>query len=651
MKRSIISIILLSVLLFAFFSCEEEEASIKHEYTAEEIAYRDSVEAAKAGVKADFIITQDVKVTYGNWANIAVPLDVTTMCEKLGYADADALKTGIGAFNGDVKLLAVNLVTKADFPDHIIDEAGVQEGFVFSKAGEPGTVWDQPTDASQQLYSMWCTYNVNSLAFTVGMRTGVVKSGKTYKIVVLWKKGNYRLATIFNVSIVEPEVDPNAYVADTTFAKNVMLVTSNIEKNAKVVATLDGDAIARKLGYTNAAALTAALGDVEWNTQINNQVKFFGINASTGIDYTNSYTTGMGYWVTVNGDICSYSSSDAALYAELDPTTFKITIGQKGGRVTKGKTYKLIVMFANSAEYRVALEFNVKIVVDTPPAGNPYEVSVTHTIVHPITTGWEQDYIDVTGILRDAFKKTTAEISDAISGKTMNFYAIDPNDQSHKTSTAGGNDYPGHWINADGTVATNYQDGEIFVQMIGSSENIRFMILNHPSNITTPATITVKQVAELNGGKVNFTFNVVLINGSAVPYETAYKRNVNHIANSDYVTTDIDVTDVVTHAFKKNLTEIATAISNKELEFYAINADNSHSNSTGEYPGHWFDATGNARGWGDGAFGCINLKIENERIILKVYNFPGMTSGTATIRQVAKLNGGQVDFEISVNLK
>ena len=123
------------------------------------------------------------------------------------------------------------------------------------------------------------------------------------------------------------------------------------------------------------------------------------------------------------------------------------------------------------------------------------------------------------------------------------------------------------------------------------------------------------------------------------------------VANDAYSTTDIDVTDIVTSAFKKSVSEIETAIGNNELEFYAINSDNSHSASTGEYPGHWFDASGNARAWGDGAFGCINLKIENERIILKVYNFPGVNSGSATIRQVAKLNGGQVDFEITVDLK
>jgi hypothetical protein len=637
------------VLLVAFYSCEDKELSNKHEYTAEELAYRDSVAAARAGVKADFIINQDVKLTYGNWTNIEVPLEATTMCEKLGYADVGALKTAIGAFDGEVKLYAVNMSTKEDFSEHIVDEAGVQEGFVFSKAGEPGAKWD--FEAGQQFYSIWCVYNVNKLAFTIGMRTGVLESGKTYKIAILWKKGNYRLATIFNITPSEPEEDPNAFVADTTFTKDVMLVSSSVENNAQVSASLDGAALATKLGYANAAALSTALGSVEWNIQVNNQVRFFGVNASNGSDYNGDYTAGMGYWYKAEGDICSYSNENAALYVKLDPATLKLTIGQKGGSVINGKTYKLIVMFSNAVEYRVALVLNVKVVVDTPPAGDPYEVSVTHTIVHPITTGWEQDYIDVTGVVRDAFKMTTADISSAITNKTMNFYAIDPNDQSHKTSTAGGGDYPGHWINADGTVATNYADGEVFVQMAASTENIKFMFLNHPSNITTATTITVKQVAELNGGKVNFTFNIVLVQGSAVPYETSYKRNVNHIANSDYATTDIDVTDIVTHAFKKTVTEIGSAISNNELDFYAINADNSHSNSTGEYPGHWFDATGNARGWGDGAFGCINLKIENEHIILKVFNFPGVTTGSATLYQVAKLNGGQVNFEITVNLK
>ncbi|HEX3008971.1 MAG TPA: DUF4859 domain-containing protein, partial [Bacteroidales bacterium] len=218
-------------------------------------------------------------------------------------------------------------------------------------------------------------------------------------------------------------------------------------------------------------------------------------------------------------------------------------------------------------------------------------------------------------------------------------------------STSSGNDYPGHWINADGTVATDWKDGEIFVQMQSTADNIKFMVLNQPSNITAATTITVKQVAELNGGKVNFTFNVVLTEGSAVPYEATYKRNVDHIANDAYTTTDIDVTDIVTHAFKKSVSEIEAAIGSNSLEFYAINVDDSQAASTGEYPGHWFDANGNARGWGDGAFGCINLKIENERIVLKVYNFPGVSSGTTTVRQVAKLNGGQVNFAITINLK
>ncbi|HEX3007111.1 MAG TPA: DUF4859 domain-containing protein [Bacteroidales bacterium] len=431
-KNMIIYLLLGALFIGVFYACEEDVVSKLHEYTEKEKAYRDSVEAAKAGVKADFIITQDVEVTYGNWSSKDVSADVTAMCEKLGYADADALKAAIGAFNGEVKLLAVNPATKADFTDHVVDEAGVQEGFVFSKNGEPGAAWDWPTGSDPQVYSMWCVFNVNNLAFTIGMRTGVLESGKTYKIILLWKKGDYRLAMIYNVTIVEPkEENPNAYVADKTITKDVTLVSSGVDKNASVISSLDGATIATALGYANVSALSNALGTLEWNTQVNNQVNFFGVNASTGIDYTGNYTAGMGYWYKTNGDVCSYGDEDAALYATLDPATLRMTIGQKGGKVTNGTTYKLIVMFANTSNYRLALEMNVTIVVDTPPAGNPYEVSVTQTIVHPITTGWEQDIIDVTDILRDAFKKTTAEINTAISNKTMTFYAVEPNLNQH----------------------------------------------------------------------------------------------------------------------------------------------------------------------------------------------------------------------------
>jgi len=642
--------LLVSVVLGFMSSCDDEIVSKLHEYTPEEQAYKDSIEAARAGVKADYIYTQDIDLLYGSWTSTSVELDVAMMCEKLGYSDAAALKAAIGAFDGEVQLLAVNPKTLADYSDHQIDAAGVQEGFLFTAAGEPGTPWDWPSTASEQLYNYYCMYNVDDMTFYIGMRTGVLELGKTYKATLLWKKGTYRLAMIFNITLVEPDDDnANSYVADQTLTKDIMLVTTDINSDASTTATLDGDALASALGYANSAALSAALGELKWNTQVNNQVSFFGVNLSDGTDYSGSYTAGMGYWFNSDGDVCTYNAENAVAFADLDPSSLTITVGQKGGQVDIGETVKMVVMFANEANYRVAVELNVTTVEDAPPPGAPYELNITQTVLHPITTGWEQDFVDVTSAMRDAFKLTTAEIASAVAAQSMTFYAIEP-DNSHKPSSSSGGDYPGHWFNPDGTVATNWQDGAVFVQMIASADGISFMFLNQPSNITSAATIVVKQTAELNGGKVNFTFNIVLTEGAAAPFAADYAQNINHIANDSYSTTDIDVTDVVTAAFQKSVTEIESAIGSNAIEFYALNSDNSQVVTTAEYPGHWFDANGDARSWGSGAFGCINVKIENERVVLKVYNFPGVTTGAATIHQVAKFNGGQVDFRITVNL-
>ncbi|MDR1864734.1 MAG: DUF4859 domain-containing protein [Bacteroidales bacterium] len=653
MKHKILALYLFSVCLTtAFFTaCEDELASVKHEYTEEEQRYRDSIEAARAGVKADFILTEDIELTYGNWSSVNVPLDLDVICEKLGYAGEDAFKAGFGAFDGEVRLLAVNPATGADFSDHVVDEAGVQEGFVFSPFGEPGATWDWPASDSEQLYTMWVVYNTNNVEFTVGMRTGVMASGETYKVILLLKKGDYRLALIYNISIVEPETDdPNAYVADETIVKDVMLVSPNIESNASVVTSIDGALLADKLGYADAGALSAALGNLEWNTQVNNQVTFFGVDASTGIDYTGSYTAGMGYWFTATGDICAYSDENATLYANLDPATLQLTVGQKGGKVNAGDTYQLIIMFANADNYRVAIELNVTTIEDQAPAGNPYELSLTQTVVHKITTGWEQDFIDVTGVMRDAFKMTAAQINAAIASNTMTFYAVDP-DNSQKPSTSGGVDYPGHWFNADGTVATDWQDGEIFIQIQTSPDNIRFMLLNQPSNITSPTTITVKQVAELNGGKVNFTFNVVLVSGDITPHEADYAATVEILKNDTYSTTAFDITSVIAAAFQKSPNEIAAAISDRTLEFYALDGNDGQKASTANFPGHWFDANGNVTGWGETAVLFAEMGVADDKVTLNIGNYPGCALTAVTFRQVAKLNGGQVNLTFTVDLR
>lgn len=642
---------MLSACLVATFftACQVDElASEKHVYTEEEQRYRDSIEAAKAGVKADFILEEDVELVYGQWNSVTVPLNVEVICEKLGYAGQDALVAGFGAFDGEVRLLAVNPATGADASDHQIDEAGVQEGFLFTPSGEPGAGWDWPTEDADQFYSLYAMYNIAELEFYIGMRTGVVKAGSTYRLILLLKKEDYRLAIIYNVSIVEPEEEnSNAYVADETIAQDVALVSTDIGGDASTAISLSSD-LAGKLGYASTDALSAALGSLRWNTQVGNEVKFFGVNASTGIDYTGSYTAGMGYWYNTDGDVCAYSDANAALFVDLDPATLQLTVGQKGGQVTVGETYTLVVMFANAASYRVAVELSVTPVVDEPPAGEPYTLSLTQTLVHSLDDSWNvPQYFDVTGLLREAFKMTTAEINAAIASHEMEFYA---NNDKTQTSTASGSDYPGHWFKEGGsTIATNYADGEIYLQMKPSSEKIEFMLISQPA-YTTPGTITVRQTAELNGGKINFTFNVVLVEGDVTPYEAGYTAGVKVLKNGSYVTTAFDITSVIAAAFQKTPSEIAAAIVDETLEFYALNNASEQQQSTANFPGHWFDAAGNVTSWGNTAMLFAEVGVANEKVLLKIGNYPDCAAGSVTFRQVAKLNGGQVNLTFTVDL-
>jgi hypothetical protein len=637
MKKNIliISSVLVCALTGLFSACEDDLVSTKHQYTEEEQARLDSLKAAQAGVKADYIITHDIDIEHGAWASITVPLDIADMCAQLGYADEAALLAGIGAFNGELKFIAVNH-SNVECLDHVVDETGVQEGFVFRTDGSPEPGWNG-------LYEgFWVVYNTTDKEYIVG-ESGHGEIDKTYKLITLWQKGNgenaYRLAVIFNVNIIEA-VDPNAtsYIADEVLTQDMTLVSPDITANATSTVALDGATLAAKLGYANTAALSAALGNAMYGTQVSNEVQFFGVNLTDGTDYKALYTADMGYWYTAGGDVCIYTAEDAAVSVSLDPATLSLVVGQKGGKVEDGASYKAVVMFANQANYRVAVEVNVTTVQDAAPAGMPYEINVTQTVTHKLMDDWSQDFIDVTAVLRDAFKKTNAEIIAAIGNQSLTFYA---NGDPTQTTTA---DYPGHWFNPDGSVATVWSDGEICSILFIEGEKLKFKIFNHPNNITDPATVTIRQTAEMNGGRVNFTFVVELVADYA-PFTAEFTCNVNHIANDAYSTTNIDVTDVVTAAFQKSVAEVDAAIEEHEVEFTLGGAA-----STGNYPGHWFDTSGNACGWGGtDVFGDIEMNVVEGRILLLIYNFPG-TSGTATANQIAKLGGGQVNFHITVNL-
>jgi hypothetical protein len=199
-------------------------------------------------------------------------------------------------------------------------------------------------------------------------------------------------------------------------------------------------------------------------------------------------------------------------------------------------------------------------------------------------------------------------------------------------------------------VGSDWKSGDFFLQMNTELGNLRFMLLNTSDHSIAPTEITVRQTSELNGGKVNFTFNVVLVSTDVAPYEADYTAGVKVQKNNSYAPTAFDITSVIAAAFQKTPDEIAAAISDKSLEFYALNADDTQKPSTANYPGHWFDASGNTASWGATAVLFAEMGVENEKVLLNIGNYPDCAAANVTFKQVVKLNGGQVNLTFTVDL-
>ena len=501
--------IIASVIFLHVVACDDNwmDAYGKHTYTDAEQAYADSVrnaQEAEKGQTAEPDYTQIVPLTMeseSDWSSVAVGIDIALMCEKLGYADEAALVAAIGNMSetSELQLTAYNPADKSEYTAHVVDSEGEQEGFTFDANGVPDDHWG---DADL----FWAVYNTTEKTFYVGKKSGAQDSG-TYTHTVMWKKRTYRFAMQFVATIPNPAPT----FGNITLTRDVALVSASLSETAGTVFTIDYTEMANALRYNNVDELQAALGHIEYNVQVDNEVDVVAINLTQAMEYSGSFTAAnCGFWFTATGDVCSYKDEEAAIRVEFDPESMEFTIGQKPNAVTDGGTYRAVLVFAAN-ENRVAVELNIQTIVDTPPPGSPYNKTVERTINHIMTGTWDWGTpIDITDDLRDAFKKTTAEIKSAIASKVMTFYALTAGSEEQIASTSNGGDYPGHWWNVDGTVATNWSDGELFIKL-DTVDRLQFIFQNNPGNLTAPAEIIVTEVAEMNGGKVTFIFHFNLV--------------------------------------------------------------------------------------------------------------------------------------------
>ena len=337
MKQVITSAFVLTLMMVLIMSCEEGVVSVKHIYTDEEIAMRDSLEAVKNNIKANYIVTYDVTIPLDtvNYRGVDVQLDTDAILEKFGLSSVEELTTALGIATGGVQtdhtvsFLAINNSTRYDYTGTFTANG---LGYWFDHNGDVCSWGD--TDA------VFSEFNSETFTFFVGQHPLHSETGDKFKLIQVMKKGDYRIAVVINVTMGE------YYEEEVPNAVNVATTELTLE------VTPDNDYAPTDLNFDFAAAATA-MGISEAELSANST--FYGISSDESM--TANYTADAGYWYSNAGDVTDWGTEGCTLYVNYaegvlsigqfpdscqpgDEFTFSVAVMYK---TTKMVTYKVTV--------------------------------------------------------------------------------------------------------------------------------------------------------------------------------------------------------------------------------------------------------------------------------------------------------------------
>ena len=328
-----------------FVSCDKD--SEKHEYTEEELAEIARQDSLKKLIPADYVFTQDVAVPVNaGYGGVTVCLDTTgKLLELFEYASVDELVDALGTIEDgaqvghDITFYAYNYSTKYEVPNPSTTN---YFGHWFDANGDVCNWGDQA--------HLFCEkQDTTTLNFTLGIFPDRPTVGTVYHVVEAMKYDNYKVAFLFNVTIVEE------YIPET-----VLVGTQTIQFEAKQDANYTATALP-----IDVPAITAGIGTAPSSALL------YGVNADGSL-YLGGFTANNGCWFDASGNVCSWGDEGCAVYAEYDAANNVINMGQYPDGTVIGQAYTATLGFINNN-----LQYNVTM---TMTVTEPTEVS------YPITT-------------------------------------------------------------------------------------------------------------------------------------------------------------------------------------------------------------------------------------------------------------------------
>lgn len=335
-KQFLVPLAFLAIFSLLFVSCKKD--SQEHEYTEEELAEIRRQDSLKKIIPADYVLHQDISIPISaGYGGVTVTVDSAKLLELFEYNTVAELVAALGTLEGDPKVQKGN-----DLTFYAYNYSTKYEYSGPSTTNSFGHWFDANGDVcnwGDQAYLFCEKQDTVSLKFTIGIFPERPPVGSVYHIVEAIKCDTTQVAILFNVTIAD------IFVPNTT-----VVGTQNIAFSAAVDTTYAATPQA-----IDAAAIQAGIG---CTPQV---ATLYGINADGSL-YVKGFTANNGFWFDAAGNVCGWGDEGCAIYAEYDPTTQNINVGQFPKGTVVGQTYTArfgYVNLDNLKQYNVVLTMTV----------------------------------------------------------------------------------------------------------------------------------------------------------------------------------------------------------------------------------------------------------------------------------------------------
>lgn len=484
MKKIYLYITFLSLVITGLVSCGDNvDFSKLHILTdAEKIekARQDSIkEAQLTGVNANLILkyTANITISQASYDGASVAIGMDSIATTFGITK-EQLTAGIAGEAGapEIKGFAIQGSTHEDI------------GTATNTNSPWGHWWDAKGDVTTWGTSamVFAEFNTETGAFNVGQYPGHLTDGQSIKIIECLKYKEKRIAVIITV---------NAKAAGQITASIVRTQELTVDVLAKN--NYDADSVQFNLKQALSDLGISSIKDA----------KVVGVNKD-GSYSQETNADPKGFWYDMDGYVGAWGDN-ASVYASVGVfMDDKIGVGQYPGHLKDGQSLTIKYgLLSNNKIVMLKIKINVKSYVDpeTPLSGDPKTVEKTISISKPYSNDYANVKVDVKDLLRDAFKKTTYQIHQAIVSGDLKLYQGEVTAESPKYTA----DVPGYWLKSDG-VAGQWAEGVVWVSLGHSETELYLYGGNHPDNAAAGSTVKTKLIATYNGGIVTFniTFSI-----------------------------------------------------------------------------------------------------------------------------------------------